>query len=401
MSLLLEVLLLSAAILLLVPIALLFIECLTATLTDSRRNWEAMQPRPNMAVLLPAHNEATVIGDTLAQLTPQLLKQDRLIVVADNCDDETAAIAKTHGAIVLERKDDQRRGKGYALDFGLSYLASSPPDVVVVVDADCMVEFGALEKVARQAVTYNRPVQATYLMETPASLRSKDTVSILAFTVKNLVRPLGLAGLGLPCLLTGTGMAFPWSVLQKISLASGNIVEDMKLGLDLALVGHPPMFCAEARVTGVLPQQSQATKSQRTRWEHGHLSTIRTEVPPLIWAAVQKRRFDLFAIALDLLIPPLSLLVILWLAVMAIATGFSLLGGSPLPAMILAGEGLLVFTAIFVSWMKFARKELPLRTLLSVPLYILWKIPLYLKFLVKPQTRWVRTERDVPNSSNH
>lgn len=400
MSLLLEVLLLSAAVLLLVPIALLFLECLSATLNISQRNWEVMQPRPAIAVLIPAHNEAAVIGNTLAQLTPQLLEQDRLIVVADNCADETAAIARTHGAIVLERRDDQRRGKGYALDFGLNYLASSPPDVVVVVDADCLVESGALEKTARQAVTYNRPVQATYLMETPATLRSKDTVSILAFTVKNLVRPLGLDGLRLPCLLTGTGMAFPWSVIQKISLASGNIVEDMKLGLDLALVGHPPMFCAEARVTGVLPQQSQAAKSQRTRWEHGHLSTIRTEVPPLIWASVQKQRFDLLAIALDLLIPPLSLLVILWLAVMALATGFALLGGAQLPAMILAGEGLLVLTAIFISWAKFARKELPLRTLLSVPLYILWKIPLYLKFLVKPQTRWVRTERDVPNSSN-
>jgi cellulose synthase/poly-beta-1,6-N-acetylglucosamine synthase-like glycosyltransferase len=268
-----------------------------------------------------------------------------------------------------------------------------------MVDADCLVSPGAIEKIARQAITYSRPVQATYLMTRPASLKSRDAVSLLAFTVKNLVRPVGLDCLGLPCLLTGTGMAFPWKVIQQVSLASGNIVEDMKLALDFVLSGHPPTFCLEAEVTGVLPQQAHAEKSQRTRWEHGHLQTMLTQVPHLIKASVQKRRFDLLAIALDLCIPPLSLLVILWLSVAGAALVLALLGGSQIPVFLLAIEGILIFSAVLAAWAKFAREDLPLKTLLSIPLYVLWKIPLYFAFLVKPQTKWVRTERDPVDSN--
>ncbi|MBD2019667.1 glycosyl transferase, partial [Leptolyngbya sp. FACHB-36] len=165
--------------------------------------------------------------------------------------------------------------------------------------------------------------------------------------------------------------------------------------LDLAIVGHPAAFCASARVTGALPGQNHAAKSQRTRWEHGHLQTLLTQVPRLLKAALQQRRFDLVAIALDLSVPPLSLLAILWLAATAIALLASAIGGSTVPVLLLALEGGLLLVSILAAWAKFTRRELPLGTLLSVPLYVLWKIPLYLAFLVKPQTQWIRTDRDV------
>jgi cellulose synthase/poly-beta-1,6-N-acetylglucosamine synthase-like glycosyltransferase len=223
-------------------------------------------------------------------------------------------------------------------------------------------------------------------------------VSLLAFTVKNLVRPLGLAQLGFPCLLTGTGMAFPWPVIRNASLASSNIVEDMQLSVDLLIAGSPAMFCADAEVTGLLPQQQHAAKSQRTRWEHGHLQTLRTQVPRLLKEWFNQKRFDVLAIALDLCVPPLSLLVMLWL----LLTTAALVAGLTLrlyaPVLVLALEGLLILVSVMTAWAKFARNTLPLTTLLSVPGYILWKIPLYLTFLVKPQTKWVRTERDVADS---
>ena len=391
-----------------VPIAVLFIECSAALLPSRSESCMAGVTRPRVAVLVPAHNEAFGISATLETILPQLTAQDRLVVIADNCTDETATVAKhccevqgkhTLDAIVVERLDPERRGKGYALDYGLRCIEGDPPDVVVVVDADCIVHQGTIERIAELAVSNARPVQATYLMEQPANPGPKDSVSALAFMVKNLVRPSGLARLRLPCLLTGTGMAFPWSAISLAPLASGNIVEDMQLGIDLARAGQPPVFCQEAEVTGRLPQQQQAAKSQRTRWEHGHLQTLLIQVPQLLRAAVQKRRFDLLALALDLCIPPLSLLVMIWVAVMGGALFAGVLGASWLPAIFLAIEGVLILISIVGAWAKFGRADLPVLTLLAVPLYILWKIPLYLAFLVLRQTKWIRTERDAVEPS--
>lgn len=232
-------------------------------------------------------------------------------------------------------------------------------------------------------------------MEKPPEPQAKDAVSAFAFTVKNLVRPLGLWQWGQPCLLTGTGMAFPWAVVRGVDLASGEIVEDMKLGLDLAIAGHSPQFCGAGLVLGRLPSGEAAATSQRTRWEHGHLQMLQRYVPPLLGAAVRQVRFDLLAIALELAIPPLSLLVMLWVGVAALTLVLTLLGWVyvwPLVGIAIAGGLLLI--SILGAWAKFGREDLPLQTLLSIPLYILWKIPLYFKFLRKPEAEWVRTERD-------
>jgi cellulose synthase/poly-beta-1,6-N-acetylglucosamine synthase-like glycosyltransferase len=396
-----DIVLFVIALLLLVPITVLFIECSAALLPSRSDTRDVGGPQPRVAVLVPAHNEALCIGATLETLLPQLTTSERVVVIADNCTDETAAIARTCGATVIERIDPDRRGKGYALDYGLRFLEADPPDVVVVVDADCIVHQGTIEQIVRLADATSRPVQATYLMEQPANPGPKDSVSALAFMVKNLVRPSGLQRLGCPVLLTGTGMAFPWSVIQSATLASSNIVEDMQLALDLAISGQAPVFCEYAKVIGRLPQQQQAAKSQRTRWEHGHLQTLLTQVPRLLGASVRQRRFDLLAIALDLCVPPLSLLVMMWAAVMGGATAVGVFGASWIPAIFLAIEGLLVLISIVGAWAKFGRADLPVLTLLAVPFYILWKIPLYLAFLVRPQTKWIRTERDtvdVPES---
>ncbi len=373
-------------------------ECLAAALPKRQTGQELCMNRPAIAVLVPAHDEAGGINTTLRTVLPQLTHQDRLIVIADNCTDETATVAREAGATVIERHDLEHRGKGYALDFGLKFLASAPPDVVVVVDADCLVADGAIAQISCLAATSQRPVQASYLLTQPPKPSPAAAVSILAFTVKNLVRPFGLTQLRQPCLLTGTGMAFPWSVIHQVCWASGNIVEDMQLSLDLLLAGYPTVFCAEASVTGALPQQTQAAVSQRTRWEHGHLQTLFSQVPRLLKAWISQKRFSLLAIALDLCVPPLSLLVMLWSAALIAAGITSLALGLHLPMLLLALEGLLLFTAVTVAWAKFARHRLPLVTLLSVPLYVLWKIPLYFAFLRKPQTKWVRTERDLTKS---
>ncbi|MEA5573933.1 glycosyltransferase family 2 protein [Calothrix sp. UHCC 0171] len=375
---------------------LLLVECIAAIFPVVKQtgNHQSSLPNLKVAILVPAHNEETVITNTLSNLKITLKPQDELVVIADNCRDRTATIARNTGAIVLERKDSLHLGKGYALDYGLQYLANSAPDVVVFIDADCQVDKDAIAILSEMAMTTGKPVQANYLMTKPSQHSPKDSISAFAFKVKNLVRSQGMTRLGLPCLLAGTGMAFPWSVISSINTASADIVEDMKLGLDLSIVGYPPIFCPHARVIGNLPQNTEAAKSQRTRWEHGHLQTILTYVPKLFLAGLKQRRSELFLSALDLCIPPLSLLVVMWMSMMFITLLFFAASSMWIPLGVTGVTGFLILTAILISWTKFASSDLPLRELLAVPIYILWKIPLYCKFLIQPQKAWIRTERD-------
>lgn len=347
-----------------------------------------------VAILIPAHNEEIGLEKTLLDVMPQLRSSDRLVVVADNCTDKTAEIARKQGAIVVERQDLTQQGKGYALDYGLKQLASDPPDVVIVIDADCRVEPGVIATLTETALKQNRPVQATYLMNKPDQPTAKDSVSAFAFTMKNLVRPLGLWRVELPCLLTGTGMAFPWAAIQAVDFASGHLVEDMKLSVDLTITGYAPVYCPAARVIGTLPQQRNATQSQRTRWEHGHLQSISVYVPLLLKAAIQKANLAAIVLALELSVPPLSLLVMTWMGVSAIAIGWGVLTGFWAAAIGAIAAGLFLLVAVLGAWAKFGRKDLPLRELLAIPFYVLWKIPVYFKFLVRPQRDWIRTARD-------
>jgi glycosyltransferase involved in cell wall biosynthesis len=193
----------------------LLVECFAALLPTSKRATGTPQSS-RVAVLVPAHNEELGLNATLTTVLPQLNSHDRLVVIADNCTDATPEIARKAGAIVLERQDLTQIGKGYALDYGVRYLAADPPDVVIVIDADCHAQPDAIARLKHMALTTGRPAQATYLMEKPAVPSSKDAVSAFAFTVKNLVRPLGLSQLNLPCLLTGTGMAFPWAAIRSM-----------------------------------------------------------------------------------------------------------------------------------------------------------------------------------------
>ncbi|CCQ55459.1 glycosyltransferase family 2 protein [Crocosphaera watsonii] len=345
-------------------------------------------------ILIPAHNEEMVIETTLKSILSQVDLPDKIIVVADNCSDQTAAIARKYQVTVLERQDDENRGKGYALDYGLNHLKNNPPNTVILIDADCYITPETVNKLVNKASITQKPVQALYLLEKPENPSPKDLISALAFLVKNQVRFTGLSRLGLPCLLSGTGMAFPWQALEKISLASGNIVEDMQLGIDLALCGYSPVFCPSAQVTGILPQQTSAAKTQRTRWEHGHLQTILTQVPRLLKGTIIQRRFDLLALALELSVPPLSLLVMLWIGTTTITIVAGFFGASWLPTIILGIAGMSLLLGFISGWAKFGRKEIPAFALLTIPFYLLWKIPLYFAFLVRPESKWVRTERD-------
>jgi exopolysaccharide biosynthesis WecB/TagA/CpsF family protein len=388
---------------LLLPVLVLCAECLAALL-PARRMRTASGKRPadlRVAVLIPAHNEEAVLATTLSGLTPQLREGDQIIVVADNCDDDTASIARSFGATALERTNPVHRGKGFALDHGLRHLQQhTPPDVLIMIDADCTVHEGAIDALVQQVAATGRPAQACYLMERPENPGPKDCVSALAFLVKNWVRPAGLVKLGLPCLLTGTGMAFPWSVIAKAKLASGNIVEDMQLGLDLALDGHAALFCGDAHVTGHLPKHQKIAYGQRTRWEHGHLQTLLSQAPRMFKAGLRRHRMQALGLATELAVPPLCLLMMVLIGAAGAATiAAATLGTTWLAAQLLGGGIAAIAMCLLLAWAKFGRKSLPLTALLAAPIYMAWKLPMYFAFLFKRHTEWNRTARVAPAGS--
>ena len=389
-------LLLAAAVLAAVPFVVLALEALGSLLPTRRA--PAGGDRPPCAVLIPAHDEEAGIAATVQNVRDQLAPGDRVLVVADNCTDETARAARDAGAEVAERTDPDRRGKGFALDHGLRQLEKIPPGVVVIVDADCLLGSGALDALVRQAAATGRPAQGVYLIGTGREPDPRRRLSAFAVVLKNEIRPRGLDRLGLPCLLTGTGMAFPWEVIRAAHLGTGNIVEDMKLGADLALAGFAPRLCPAARLSGSAAPDRKATIKQRTRWEHGHVHTLATQTPRLLLAGLRRGRPGLIGLGLELGVPPLSLLVAGWaLALVGCLVWWQGAGGSWAPAVTLVSAAVLAGGAIFMAWVKFGRRTLPFSTLLAAPLYVVWKLPIYAKMLVAREKTWVRTDREGLN----
>jgi cellulose synthase/poly-beta-1,6-N-acetylglucosamine synthase-like glycosyltransferase len=388
--------LMIVAFLLAIPVAVFFVETVAA-IALRQENFSASagsDVRQRVAVLVPAHNEGSGMLATLADIKAQLHAVDRLIVVADNCTDDTAEVAATAGAEVVERNDPDKRGKGYALARGLDHLGKDPPDIIIIIDADCRLADHAIDRLATASAATRRPVQALDLMIAPGESPVNFRVAEFAWRVKNWVRPLGLAALGLPCHLMGTGMAFPWDVIRSADLASGSIVEDLKLGLDLALAGHPPLFCPTARVTSNFPVSVEGVQSQRLRWEQGHIGLIMMAAPHFISAAMARRNFALLALALDLAVPPLSLLATSAIAMTGIAGLAAFLGLSSAAMPISAASLLAFLTGVLLSWLKYGRDILPPGAILSVPRYMIGKLPLYRQILSrKSDSQWIRTDR--------
>lgn len=378
-----------------VPVAVLFIE-VSFAITRRERVVRTLEtyPRGRLAVLIPAHNEAAIIAATLAAIRPQLFADDRVLVVADNCSDDTALVAATGGAEVASRTDVLRRGKGFALDFGVKRLAKDPPDTVIIIDADCQPQLHCIDRLARACTQVKRPIQARYLMHAQPLAGPKMKIAEFAWLVKNRVRPMGLGRFHFPAHLTGSGMAFPWPQIRDADLASGHIVEDLKLGIDLACAGTAVLYCDAASIDSYFPFTAEDSSTQRTRWEHGHLHVILTEAPRMIGMAIRKRDFGLFVLALDLCVPPLVLLifVVLFECVLTAVVFVSSRHTVPLEIASLTLGVLLV--TILSAWLRFGRTILSITDLAAGFGYALMKIPVYGKFLIARQVTWIRAKRD-------
>lgn len=345
------------------------------------------------AILVPAHNEAMSIAATVEALRASA-PNCRIVVVADNCTDNTADLARLGGAEAITRNSSTQKGKGFALAFGRDYLAKAPPEAVIIIDADCRLSPGSAEILIERAVRGNQPVQGVNLLVSGATQSPLASISNFAMLIKNLVRARGLARLGGGTLLFGTGMAFPWTLFASFDLATSHAVEDLQLGLSLAKQSVRVGFEDGALVTS--PAASVAdSKGQRSRWEHGFLQTALKNGLPMLLSGLSKRSRHLFFIGAHMMVPPLAMLILVsFVALMVLLILFWTGAASAAPFIFLSACLILVSATLLAAWWKAGRQVISGRALMKIPFYVLWKVPIYVRFFTARQTGWNRTQRD-------
>lgn len=356
-------------------------------------------PKNRFAVIIPAHNEETIISRTIystyGMLYPKKLYD--LIVVADNCTDNTARIARKLGAKVLERKNEKERGKGYALRWAFDRLIQSRNsyDAVVVLDADSLVSGNFLHVMNSYLERGSRVIQSSDLVLPEKGSWPVDMARI-SYLIHNHVKPLGRKVLGFQTGLRGNGMCFRSDVLREIPWQAWSLTEDLEYGLILMMNDIRIDFAPEATVWAEMPTQIRNAGSQRRRWEFGRFEIARAYAGRLLRVAFRKRSLKLFDVFVDLVTPPFVtfMLIILLMSLFSLLLWVS--GIQPIRFTII-WTGLLAagFLHLLLGLAAGrAEKDLYL-AILRIPLYVVWKIGLYLSVIFKGrETRWVKTTRE-------
>lgn len=348
-------------------------------------------PHSRLAVLVPAHDEESLIVRCVESLLAQTYPRDmyRVIVIADNCTDRTASLAMQAGAEVLVRNAPESRGKGQALRWAMDQVLNAEQlvDAVVVVDADSIADHNILVALERELAAGHPVVQADYrLLEDPGSPRS--TMIAAGFLLFHQVRFSGRDRLGMAANLVGNGMAFSRAVLERQPWDAFTGVEDLEYSIRLRLAGIKPKFAPEAMVSGPGAGTQGGVLRQRLRWEGGRFHAVRTWLPALVAA----RQFDA---ALDLATPPFGLLV-LGTGGGALVTALAVqIGIAPAWAI---GPWLVALVAIpafvLVGLTAAGSPGLAARVLLGAPRFLAWKLLTYLRLARGyDASKWDRSDR--------
>jgi cellulose synthase/poly-beta-1,6-N-acetylglucosamine synthase-like glycosyltransferase len=375
-----------------------------------RRGEEARSTPWRFDVIVPAHNEELGIAETIRSLSGLDYPADarRIVVVADNCVDATAEVARVAGASVLVRTDPERRGKGYALELAFAKSREAGfAEAVVVVDADTAVSPRLLHAFAAQLSAGAQAIQGSYGVRNPeASWRTR--LMTLALALFNDLRSLARERLGLSAGLKGNGMCFTLAALEKVPHQAYSVVEDLEYGIRLGMAGLRVHFAADAQVKGEMVSGERASRSQRRRWEGGRWMMAKSHALPLLREALTghnlslARRAMLFDLGVDLLIPPLSYLALaagaLSLGVGVRALHAGTMGGLGLP-MMAAADVCLVFY-VLKGWALSGVGPRGLLDLCWAPVFVVWKVLLLISGRSGAKQAWVRTTREGETGSH-
>ncbi|MDE3056863.1 MAG: glycosyltransferase family 2 protein [Bacteroidota bacterium] len=393
--------LLEIAIFSLLALFILYLFMLSVLALFAKKSFHVeAKKRRRFACIVPAHNEELTIEKTLraffaSDYPPRFFD---VIVVADNCSDSTAEIARANGATVYERNDTLRRGKGHALQWCFERLAGAPKryDAYVVVDADSVVSGKFLHVMNSYLERGFVSVQAADLVEPKPGAWSSE-VARVALTLFNYVLPLGRKVIGCSAGLRGNGMCFSSETVRTVPWQAHSLTEDLEYGLLLLLRGIPTVFAPEATVLATMPVRPHNAESQRARWESGRAAMIRRYVPKLLNAVIRHPSLKLVDALIELLTPAF----VNMMGIIIAATVVELL----LPLAGIRGEtvhvglwvGLLAVCVLYIliGLAASGADALLFKATLYFPRYLFWKIRLYFKLLVNGVVKeWVRTTRE-------
>jgi 1,2-diacylglycerol 3-beta-glucosyltransferase len=340
--------------------------------------------------LVPAHNEEETIATTVQSLKavdwPE--EQRRIVVVADNCSDRTAERAAQAGAHVLVRREPERRGKGFALEFGLGRCVKDGfADAVVVVDADTVVRRDFLDGFADRLSRGALAVQALSGVHN-ASDSWRTRLMAVALSTFNDVRSTGRDALGLSTGLRGNGMCLSRHALLLRPYNAFSLAEDVEYGLELGRSGIAVVSAAPSRVESQMVRSGRNAAVQRARWEGGRRALRRTHALKLLRDGLLAPSARLLDLAIDLLVPPLATIAIWLAAVLAV----SIVVGSGMGAFF-AGAGLAMLATYVLRGWSLSRTGAPgLVALFTAPAYVAWK--LWAKARTRTIHSWERTARE-------
>jgi len=249
------------------------------------------------AIIVAAHNEEMVIGhaiDSLNELDYPKGMYD-IYVIADNCTDRTAKVAELHGAIVYERFDKDKRGKGYALEwmFNKLFMMEKKYDAICIFDADNLVSRNFLNEMNDKLCEGYKVVQGFLDSKNPYDSWITASYSI-AFWSANRMSQLAKSNLGLSTQIGGTGFCVDTNILKKLGWGATCLTEDLEFTCKLVLNGQKVGWAHNALIYDEKPLTLRQSWNQRKRWMQGFADVADRFFFKLLWKGIKE--FDIVAI---------------------------------------------------------------------------------------------------------
>jgi cellulose synthase/poly-beta-1,6-N-acetylglucosamine synthase-like glycosyltransferase len=258
------------------------------------------------AVVSAAHNEEMVIGELIRNLQELNYPKELydIYVVADNCNDRTAAIARQQGAQVIERFNKKEIGKGYALEYAFNHIFAGKKeyDAVVVIDADNLVDGDFLRIMNAHLLKGEKIVQG--YLDTKNAADTWITKSIcISYALTNRLWQLAKYNLGLTCALGGTGMCISVELLKKYGWGMTSLTEDLEFQTKALLNNIKVCWAHDARIYDEKPLRLGQSWNQRRRWMQGHTNVAGRYMGKLLLEGFRTKNFAMLDGALYLFQP--------------------------------------------------------------------------------------------------
>ena len=368
--------------------------CIGGNLFRARKPRAGVNRKIHLAVVVPAHDEESMIARTVRSLKASD-PETSIYVVAHNCSDGTARAAAEAGARVVDLNNRKERGKGAALRHGFAAAQAGGADAFLVVDADSVVSPNLIAATREMLEQGADACQCRYELELPADgthggrALPLARLRALAFRGMNVLRARGRAGFGFSTGLFGNGFALTASALERVPFTANSIAEDVEYHTKLVHEGVPVYWVGNAFVHAHSPASGRAQATQEARWEGGRIG-VASRATGRLGSALLRGRWRALETLADVWSLPLSRGIFALLLTLALAVHwlhvFALVCGA--------------ITLLYVLQAAMLGNEpgRDLGALALAPLYLMWKAlitPLVLR-QSRSQAEWARTKREAP-----